>query len=472
MIELTVADVAAAVGGRVHGDGTRTVDQVATDSRDVPSGRPLFTALPGEQADGHDFAAAAVDAGAVAVLAERALPDIGVPVIEVAATWTALTELAAEVRRRVAPTAVAITGSVGKTTVKDFTAAAVGTQRRVHASRGSFNNELGVPLTLLGLVSDTEVLVAEVGARHVGDIGRLAPLIAPDVAVVTAVAPVHLEVFGSVDAVARGKRELVEALGPDGVAVLNVADPRVAAMADHAPAVLAVGVDVPHADVRAARVELDRQGRAHADVVTPWGRTELVVPVAGRHQVTNALLAIAVAGRLGVDLDAAATGIAGAEISRWRGEVADAGGVVVINDAYNSNPLAVAAAIDTLVAIERSGRTWAVLGVMAEIGPTSDDEHAEVGRRCAELGVDRLVVVGPKAAPIAAGALEAGLDPGRVVHVRDGVEALDRVLPGLSPGDAVLVKASRVAGLETVVDGIVAARGRTGGPGLRIGGAA
>lgn len=457
MIELSLAEVARAVGARLHGDAAATVDAVTTDSRQVPAGRPLFVALRGEHADGHAYASAAAAAGAVAVLAARPLPELAVPVLEVPDTWTALAALAGEVRRIVDPVAVAITGSVGKTTVKDLTAAAVATQRRTHAAAGSYNNELGVPLTLLGLASDTQVLIAEVGARHVGDIARLAPLVAPDVAVVSAVAAVHVEVFGSVDAVARAKGELVEALGPDGVAVLNVADHRVAAMADRAPAVLRVGVDVPDADVRADRVQLDRRARATVAVTSPWGRVEVRLPVAGRHQVVNALLALAVAGQLGLDLEAAAAGIAGANVSRWRGEVVEAGDVVVLNDAYNSNPLAAAAALDTLQAVERSGDTWAVLGLMAEIGPTNQEEHEAVGRRCAELGVDHLVAVGPEAGAIADGALAAGLDRSRVERAADGDTALRCLLSGVGPGDVVLVKASRVAGLETVAESLVAA---------------
>jgi UDP-N-acetylmuramoyl-tripeptide--D-alanyl-D-alanine ligase len=458
VIELRVEEVARATDGRVEGDPAVVVDAVATDSRAMPPGRPLFVALPGEQADGHAFAADAVARGALAVLASRPLPDLDVPVVVVADTWVALRTLAGAVRRRVDPVAVAITGSVGKTTVKDLTAAAVGAAHRTHAASGSYNNELGVPLTLLGIAGDTEVVVTEVGARRVGDIDLLGRLVAPDVAVVTAVAGVHLELFGTLDAVARTKAELVACLDPDGVAVLNVADPRVAAMAERAPSVLRVGTDVADADVRATRVVLDRRARAAAEIATPWGPTEVRLPVAGRHHVLNALLALAVAGHLGGDLDAAAAAIARAAVSPWRGAVDEAGGVVVVNDAYNSNPLAAAAALDTLQAIERTGRTWAVLGLMAEIGATSYDEHRALGRRCAEHGVDHLVVVGADAAPMAAGAVDAGMPPGNVEEVDDAAAALALLVPRVGPGDVVLVKASRVAGLEAVADGLVAAR--------------
>lgn len=453
MIPMPLPDIAAATGGTLTGDPTLVIDAVGTDSRRLPDGSSLFVALPTDHADGHDFIEAAVAAGAAAVLTRRPVPTATVPVIQVTDPWTALADLGVHVRRSVGPTTVAVTGSVGKTTVKDFTAAAIGAGRRVHAARGSYNNELGVPLTMLGLVEDSEVLVAEVGARHVGDIAQLAPLLAPDIAVVTAVAGVHLEVFGSIDAVARAKAELVAALGPDGTAVLHVADPRVAAMAQAAPNVISVATDDPAADVHASEVRLDRLARATATAVTPWGTTTLTLPVAGRHQVLNALLALAVAGHLGIDLDAAAAAIAAAPVSPWRGEVCVANGMTILNDAYNANPTSVVASLDTLVAIERTGRTMAILGVMAEIGDTAEDEHLAIGRTCARLGIDHVVVVGDGAAGIATGARAAGI--AEVSVVADGDAATAVVRAWLAPGDVVVVKGSRVAGLEQLAARLV-----------------
>ena len=458
MIELSLREVAHAVNGEVAGDPQVVIDQVATDSRRLPDGKVLFVALPGEYADGHDFAAAAVDGGAVAVVAGREL-DVGVPVVVVDDPWVALARLAAAVRAYVRPSSVAVTGSVGKTTVKDLAAAAVGAGRRVHAAAGSFNNELGVPLTLLGLREDTEVLVAEVGARHVGDIAALAPALSPDVAVITAVAAVHLEVFGTIDDVARGKQELVEALRPGGMAILNVADPRVAAMAAIAPNVLRVATDDLDADVHAREVTLDRYARASAIAVTPWGEAPLRLPVAGRHQVNNALLGLAVAGYLGVDIEAAAAAMAEARISPGRGEVFVQDGVTFINDAYNANPTSVRAALETLVAIERTGRTFAVLGVMGEIGPTAEEEHVGIGHRCVELGVDELVVVGDEAQGIARGAGEA-VDI-VVRQVPDPEEAAMYVTGALRSGDVLLVKGSKVAGLISLAATVAAGRSTT-----------
>jgi UDP-N-acetylmuramoyl-tripeptide--D-alanyl-D-alanine ligase len=447
VIRLTLAEVADATGGQVIGDPTRTVDAIATDTRALPGGDPLFVALRGEEVDGHRFLADALDRGAAA-LVERADGDPPGGLVVVDDTWRAVRDLAAAVRARVAPRAVAITGSVGKTTVKDLTAAAAGARYRVASARGSFNNELGVPLTLLGLREDDEVLVAEIGARHVGDIADLAPLVAPEVAIVTAVAGVHLEIFGSIDAIERAKRELVEALGPEGVAVLNAADPRVAAMASHAPAVLTVGA--PGADLAAEDVRLDASAHPTFTARTPWGDTEVRVGVAGRHQVGNALLALAAAGHLGVDLAAAADAIGGATVSPWRGEVVRRGGLTVCNDAYNANPTSVIAALDTLVALRGDGRAIAVLGEMAEIGPTSADEHTRVGAEVARRGIGHLVVVGDGATPLADGARAAGLAPGAVVEVPDADAASAHLAAVVRDGDVVLVKASRVAGLETV----------------------
>ncbi len=462
MIPLDLDTLVRVTGGRrVTADRGVLFDGVATDSRAVPAGRPLFVALTTENADGHRYAADAVAGGAVAVMAERPL-DLEVPTVVVDDTWHALAALATHVHRSMAPTTVAITGSVGKTTVKDLTAAAVGAGRRTHAARGSFNNELGVPMTVLSMPVGTEVLVAEIGARHTGDIAALAPIVAPQVSVVTAVAPAHLGIFGSIEAIARAKSELVQALGADGLAVLNLADHRVAAMAELAPRVCTVAIDRADADVHARQVRLDRQARAHGIAVTPWGEAPFSLPVAGRHHVANALFALAVAGSLGVEVAPAAAALADTRVSPGRASVLEAGGVTVLDDAYNANPPAVAAALDSLMAIEGEGRRIAVLGRMAELGSDGVLAHHRVGERCAELGVDHLVIVGDpldadaEVAPVAAGAREAGAAV--VTEVADAAVAAEVVAELVRPGDVVLVKGSRVVGLERVVAAL-AARG-------------
>lgn len=464
MIRLRLDEIADATGGRLAaGDGADTVDAVTTDSRRIPDGRALFVAIRGEQADGHDYLDGAVAAGAAAVLTERevALPD-GPGVIVVDDTWQAIARLGAAVRDRVDPFVVAITGSVGKTTTKDLTAAALGAARRTVAAEGSYNNELGVPLTLLSVEADTEALVVEIGARGVGHVAELVPHVRPDVSIVTAVAEVHLELFGDIDAVAVAKGELVEGLDAAGTAVLNADDRRVAAMAVRAPGeVLRYGLagveraDQDAPDLVAEHVTLDRLARASFTAVTPWGRADVTLPVAGRHHVSNALAALAAAGVAGVPIAAAAAALGGARISAWRGEVTERDGLVVLNDAYNANPTSVVAALEMLTTVERTGRTIAVLGVMAEIGPTAEAEHEAVGRRAAELDVDLVVAVGEEAAGIARGARDGGLPAERVETVADAAAATALLRGRLADGDVLLVKASRVGGLEAVAAAVL-----------------
>lgn len=464
MIERTLAQVADAVGGRLaDADPEAVVAAVTTDSREVPPDVPtLFVARVGEQQDGHDHAPGALQVGAVAVLASRDLPGVARVVVD--DTDEALGRLASHVRDTVDPVVVGITGSVGKTTTKDLVLAACGATRRTVGAQGSYNNEVGVPLTLLATLPDTEVLVVEMGARGVGQVADLASLARPTVGVVTAVAGVHLELFGSLDEVARAKGELVAALPEDGTAVLNVDDERVAAMASRTSArvlrVSATGRD--DADVLASDVRLDHRARARFTARTLWGDHEVVLPVAGRHHVTNALCALAVAGAVATDaadVAASADALATAAVSQWRGAVAELGGVVVLDDAYNANPTSTQAALDSLRAMDVPGRRVAVLGVMAEIGDDHETEHWRIGMRAAEVA-DHLVVVGERAVAITAGARDAGMSHVDLVADADeAVAALDEV----GPGDAVLVKASRVAGLEAVTAGL-RARFQSQGP--------
>lgn len=467
MIRLDLADIAVAVDGELlaaPGAGVGSVERVVTDTRDPELPDALFVALRTTDGDGHEHLEGALRGGARAALvdlgvghsADGALrPSVeDLPRIVVDDTWRALRSLAVEVRRRVAPTVVAITGSYGKTTTKDLARGAIATTRRTIAAPGSFNNELGVPRTMLLLRPDSEVLVAEVGARHVGDIAEMAALLEPDVAIVTAVAGVHLEVFGTIDDVARGKRELVESLGRGGTAVLNADDPRVAAMASSAPAVLTYSLGGV-ADVVARSVRLDGAAHAHVAVDGPWGPVELRVPLPGRHHVPNALAALTAAGVVGVPMEEAAAGIARAAVSPWRCEVTRAGDLTLVNDAYNASPDTVRAALDLLLDLPVTGRRIAVLGEMAELGDETVGAHRAVGLAAAERGLDALIVVARPESPaarIADGAREGGLPSGQV-HLVDSVEDAQRIVTAtLGGGDAVLVKASRVAGLERLVE--------------------
>ncbi|MEY3072577.1 MAG: hypothetical protein RLZZ353_773 [Actinomycetota bacterium] len=464
MIPLRLAEVAAAVGGRVEpaSAGDVLVAAVMTDSRVATAVPALFVALPTERADGHAHIAAAASAGAVAALvADGRTPSTGAdgaggpPRVVVADTWAALAALAAHVRGAVDPLTVAVTGSYGKTTTKDLAAAALRTARRTVASRASHNNELGVPLTLLALEADTEVLVAEVGIRLAGDLDAAARLVRPDVAVVTAVGPVHLETLGDLDGVAREKGRLVAALRPGGTAVLNADDPRVAAMRRPDVATLTVSAAGAAADLVAGGVRDAGSGRVGAVVRTPWGTTELVPPLPGRHHLGNAMLALAAAGVAGADPAAAAAAIATAPTSASRAELRRVAGITLLDDAYNASPPTVLGALVTLRDLHVDGRRWGVLGTMAELGSGSAALHREVGAACADL--DRLVVVGEGGALIAEGARAAGLDADRIHEVADAAAALAVLRAGVVAGDAVLVKASRVVGLDRTVEGLAAA---------------
>lgn len=462
MIDLDLGPLAEIVGGELvdPADARRVVSAVTIDSRTVTEGA-LFVALPGEHADGHDFVADAAARGAAGALvaAGRPLPDVpGLVVVDDPAD--ALLGLGVWLRETVDPVVVAITGSSGKTTTKDLTAAAVGAGRRTVANVGSYNNELGVPLTCCRLEADTEVLIVEIGARGLGHIAALAQPLAPDVAIVTTVGPSHLELLGDIGTVARAKAELVAALGPDGTAILNADDPRVAAMAADAPGrVVTYGVE-HDADWRAVDVRVDALARPTFRVRRGGETVEVRVPLPGAHNIGNALAALAAADVCGVPPAIAAAGLADAAVSHWRMEVGRTpDGVTVLNDAYNANPASMRAALDTLAAVTADGRRWAVLGEMAELGAGSQAAHAEVGAHAAAVGVDGLVVVGDRAAPLARAAAAAPRPPQEVVAVADPQAAVAALRERLRPGDVVLVKASRAAGLERVAAALTAGAG-------------
>lgn len=451
MIRLTVAQLAEVVGGDVArpGDGDRVIDRVVVDSRHAEPGA-LFVALPGEHVDGHEFVADAAARGASAALvaAGRPLPDAaGLVVVD--DPGDALLGLGAWVRDTVDPLVVAITGSQGKTTTKDLLRAALSPERVVAAAPASYNNEVGVPLTCCQLELDSEVLVCEVGTRGVGDIARLTPIVRPDVAVVTAIGASHLERLGDVETVAQAKGELVEALSPTDHAVLNADDHRVAALAARtAGRVVTYGVTAA-ADWQATEVRLDARARARFTALAPDGRrVDVQLAHPGRHNVSNALAALAAADRAGVDLAQAAAALGTAGGSQWRMALAEtpAGGAV-LNDAYNANPASTRAALEALAALDVAGRRWAVLGQMAELGAHSAAAHSEIGRLAAELGLDGLVVVGGEARVIADAAEASGF-AGDVTRCEDADAALAWLDGAVDGRDAVLVKASRSVGLE------------------------
>ena len=443
MIALTLREIADVVGGTANADAR--VERVVIDSRQVRPG-DLFVALPGERVDGHDYARAAVEAGAAGVLAAR---DVGLPSVVVADPAAALGTLACWTCARLPAKVVGITGSTGKTSTKDLVAQVLERAGTTVAPPGSFNNELGLPLTVLSADETTEYLVLEMAARGTGHIAWLCSVAPPDVGVVLNVGVAHLGEFGSRDAIAQAKGELVEALRPDGLAVLNASDERVRAMRSRTVArVVETGVEYV-----AEAVTVDDFGRPSFALVTPNGRAGVRMRLVGEHHVGNALAAAAVGEWAGVSTDDVADALSAATPrSRWRMEVRDApNGAVVLNDAYNANPDSMRAALKTLAEIGRRGRrTWAVLGEMAELGEAAWDAHDELGRLVVRLNIGRLVVVGPHAKGIHAGASLEGSWGNEAVYVDDADAAVALLRAEVEPGDAVLVKASRAAGLERV----------------------
>jgi UDP-N-acetylmuramoyl-tripeptide--D-alanyl-D-alanine ligase len=361
-----------------------------------------------------------------------------VPGIEVADTGDALMALAGWARSRITVPVVGITGSVGKTSTKDLVAAALRSKLRVAANERSFNNEQGLPVTILGASDDTEVLVLEMGMRGIGEIARLCAVARPDVGVVTAVAAAHTERVGGIEGVARAKGELIDALPDHGTAVLNADDALVAAMAGRTSATVVTFGRSPHADVRVESVRLDGLARPTFVARTPWGDVTLTLAVSGAHMAVNAAAALAVAGGLGVDIDDAGDALGAAHLSPMRMQVVPtAAGGVVINDAYNANPTSMRAALDALVGVDAQRRI-AVLGLMAELDDP-DAAHREVAEYARALGVEVLAV----------GTDRYGSDP----LEPDDVAV---VLGPVDAGTAVLVKASRAAGFESIVEALLA----------------
>ena len=456
MIPLTLAQIAEITGGQLHGDPAALVTgEVVIDSRRAGPGG-LFAAVAGERADGHDFAPAAVAAGAVAVLATRPVPvpSVLAPSVIVADVPAALAALARFVAGALPGVAIAgITGSSGKTTTKDLAAQLIERLGPTIAPAGSFNNEFGHPLTVLRADTATRYLVLELSARGPGHIAYLCRIAPPRYGVVLNVGHAHAGEFGGLDQVARAKGELVEALPADGAAILNADDPRVLAMAARTAArVVTFGVDDRAASIRAADVRLDDLGRPSFTLLTPEGPAAVTLRLHGAHIVPDAVAAAALARELGLGLADIADGLCAAVArSRWRMEVRRRGdGVTVINDAYNANPESVAAALDALRHLAQDGRGFAILGHMAELGDTSRASHEDVGEFAARADLAGLIAVGEEAAPILAGARRVRSWTGDALAVPDGAAALDALANQLKPGDVVLVKASRAAHLEGV----------------------
>jgi len=456
---LAIDDVASGSRGRIVRPASGGAERVVTDTRNLRRG-DLFVALRGPNHDGHDHAPDALWQGAWGVVVEeQVLEDLSPllsaapagAVIAVADTERALGDLAAFHRMSLPVRVVGITGSNGKTTTKEMTAAVAGRRWKVHRNRGNFNNLIGLPLTVLELDAGHQVAVLEMGMNRRGEIRRLAEIGRPDVGVVTNVGPAHLEHIGSVAGVAEAKAELLESLGPSGTAVVNADDP----LTDRLLAVtkcgkLTFGLD-RGADVRAENVRCEGE-RTFFSLRSPAGEAEVSLSFPGLHNVRNALAAAAAACALGADVDDIRQGLESAEPPPMRFTVLRyRNGVRIINDAYNANPVSMQAALDSMALVTGKSRRAAVLGDMLELGEESVEAHRRLGRAAAAARLDLLVAVGSFALPVAEGAVEAGMKESLVHALPDARAAAETVKGWIGPDDLVLIKGSRGVRLEDVI---------------------
>lgn len=459
MMEVSLADIARALGAESL-DGTR-VTGVSVDTRTLVPG-DIFFAVPGARVDPHDVVDQAVTAGASALVVQRPVPAASIPTITVENTMEALGKLAHWYwSERLSCTTIAITGSSGKTTTKDMIAQILSSAAPTVSPQGSFNTEIGVPLTILAADDHTRFLVLEMGMRGLGHISYLTGIATPDIAVVTNVGHAHVGVLGGIDQIALAKGELVEGVNRMGVALLNADDPRVRGMGSRTEARIVTYGRSPEADITAHGVVIGPSGVTFEVTQRRTGlTTSLPIDYVGEHNVSNALAAIAVGLECGLTLEAAATALAHARPrSAMRMEVhTGKQGITIINDAYNANPESMKAAIDSLAAWQ--GRRWAILGEMRELGDRSQDLHADVGRYVAAQGIERLVCIGEGTRPLHVSATERGVDS---LWLPDADDALQTLRTNLRSGDIALVKASRSVGLDRIVTELLMDQGGEAG---------
>ncbi len=451
MKPLTLAAIADFAKGAL--ESGRLEDRVLSVSNDTRTLAPgaLYVALRGENFDGHDFVAAAAEAGAAAVLVERGAevdaPE-GVAVVRAADTLSSLQSLAARYRGHLGLTVVGITGSSGKTSTKDLVSAVLAEEFAVSATAGNLNNHIGLPLSMLAADDRHELGVWEMGMSNPGEIELLARIASPDVAVITNIGVAHIESMGTREAIAQEKGMLAEAVGERGLVVLNAEDEFSEAIAARTRGrVCTVGFGA--GDFRAEGVTVSADGTAF-ELVAGGERVPVRIAVPGRHMVTNALLAAAVGSHLGVSPGAVARGLGGASLAGGRLQQVEIGGVSYIDDSYNANPDSMSAAIDTLGEIACEGRRFVVVGGMAELGERSEAEHREVGRAAARAGIDFILSVGELAGPVAEGV--NGDARGHVEHFSSHADCAGFLAGEARPGDLVLVKGSRSSGMEKVLE--------------------
>ena len=432
------------------GDGTVLIRKISTDSRTLKRGE-LFVALRGENFDGHDFVQAAAKAGAAGAIVESnwkgTLPET-FALIRTEDALQAYQELAANYRRSLSLKVVAITGSNGKTSTKDFAAAVLARRFQVTKTEGNFNNHVGLPRTILEATSRDEVAVWEIGMNHPGEVAVLARLAMPDVAIITNIGVAHIEFMKSREAIAAEKGALAEAVGAQGTVILNADDPFTESMAKRTRGkVLLAGTTT--GTIRASEITQSESGTDFT-ILEGAHRCRAQLPVPGLHMVQNALLAVAAGRVFGLSLEDCAAGLVAAPLTKARLQIKEIQGVRFLDDSYNANPDSMKAALRTLVELDADGKRVAVLGEMRELGSESEQGHREIGETAAALKVDHLITIGNVAATIAQAAEHAGLE--KSVAVRSTSEAADLLSKIAAPGDLVLIKGSRAARTEEVIE--------------------
>ena len=463
MIRMDVRTVAEITGGHLMQNGASVEFQgFSTDSRTLQPG-DLFIPLSGDSYDGHDYLTQAIQRGAVACLSEEMIGGLRVPVIKVNDTLKALGDLAAAMRRKFSGPVIGITGTSGKTTSKEMLAAILNNIGPGLKSAGNFNNLIGVPLTLFGLQPEHRWAVIEMGMSDRGEISRLSEIAAPKIGLITNVGAGHLENFDGISGVAKAKGELFINLPTGGIALINADDPeiRMLPVANGVRKIL-FGIS-SDAAIRADRIEVHK-GSVSFDLVIDAAVQRVVLPLPGRHNVSNALGAAAAAMALGVGIEKIAAGLEAFQPCPGRMELLElSGDIVVLEDSYNANPLSVHAALDALHDLGSSGRRIAVLADMLELGVTAPELHHQIGKIAAKR-VDWLFTYGSLAEKIAQGAIDAGLPPARVFVARNHDELIARLLELLQPGDRVLVKGSRGMRMEKVTAALRISMQKTAAP--------
>jgi UDP-N-acetylmuramoyl-tripeptide--D-alanyl-D-alanine ligase len=451
MNPLTLSQIAQFADASLSsGDGSVVIDRIGTDSRTIRSGE-LFVALRGENFDGHDFVESVATSGATGALVDHGwngnVPD-SFALIRTTDTLLAYQKIAAKYRRSLALKVLAITGSNGKTSTKDFAASVLARKFRVTKTEGNFNNHVGLPRTILEATSNDEVAVWEIGMNHPGEIAALAAISAPDAAIITNIGVAHIEFMGSREAIAGEKGALAEAVGPQGTVILNADDPFSKAIAARSRAKV-VFAGTTDGTVRAAEIRQSADG-SEFTILEGAHRCRAQLPVPGLHMVQNALLAVAAGRAFGLSIEECAAGLATAPLTKARLQIKQVGGVDFLDDSYNANPDSMKAALRTLVELDTEGKRVAVLGEMRELGAESEQGHREVGETAAALRIDQLITIGDTAQGIAQGARAAGLK--NVSSVSSTREAADLLGELAVPGDLVLIKGSRAAKTEEVIE--------------------